>query len=92
VPRRQEPIGQNREGLPARRTDSAPHPETLIPVIVALTEALSMADDRVLSANWTSPRKEVQWDHPPIDVVFQLWQCDKENHDWLEGPPLTVAC
>jgi hypothetical protein len=19
-----------------------------------------------------------------------LWQCDKENHGWREGPPLTV--
>jgi len=27
---------------------------------------------------------------PPVDVVFHLWQCDKENHGWREGPPLTV--
>jgi hypothetical protein len=25
-------------------------------------------------------------------VVFRLWQCDKENQDWREGPPLTVLC
>ena len=27
---------------------------------------------------------------PRIGVVFRLWQCDKENQDWREGPPLTV--
>jgi hypothetical protein len=27
---------------------------------------------------------------PRVDVVFCLWQCDKENHGWREGPPLTV--
>jgi len=27
---------------------------------------------------------------PRDDVVFRLWQCDKENHGWREGPPLTV--
>jgi hypothetical protein len=24
---------------------------------------------------------------PRVDVVFRLWQCDKENHGWREGPP-----
>jgi hypothetical protein len=27
---------------------------------------------------------------PRVDVVFRLWQCDKDNHGWREGPPLTV--
>jgi hypothetical protein len=27
---------------------------------------------------------------PRVGVVFLLWQCDKENHGWREGPPLTV--
>ena len=27
---------------------------------------------------------------PRVDVVFRLWQCDKENHGWREGRPLTV--
>jgi hypothetical protein len=27
---------------------------------------------------------------PRVDVVFRLWQCDKKNHGWREGPPLTV--
>ena len=29
---------------------------------------------------------------PRVDVVLRLWQCDKENHGWREGPPLTVLC
>jgi len=28
---------------------------------------------------------------PRIDLVFRFWQCDKENHGWREGLPLTVA-
>src|ERR1017187_6780398 len=24
---------------------------------------------------------------PRVDLVFRLWQCDKENHGWCEGPP-----
>jgi hypothetical protein len=28
---------------------------------------------------------------PRVDVVFVLWQCDKENHGWREAP-LTVLC
>jgi len=29
---------------------------------------------------------------PRLDVVFCFWQCDKENHGWREGPPVTVLC
>jgi hypothetical protein len=29
---------------------------------------------------------------PRLDVVFRLWQCDKKNHGWREGPPVTVFC
>jgi len=29
---------------------------------------------------------------PRFDVVFRLWQCDKENHGWREGPPVTLLC
>jgi hypothetical protein len=27
---------------------------------------------------------------PRLDVVFCFWQCDKKNHGWREGPPVTV--
>jgi len=36
----------------------------LVPVIVALTEPPSVADDAVVSTNGTSPRQEIQRDHP----------------------------
>ncbi len=29
---------------------------------------------------------------PRNDVVFRFWQCDKENHGWREGPPMTLPC
>ena len=29
---------------------------------------------------------------PRVDVVLRLCQCDKKNHGWREGPPLTVPC
>jgi len=50
------------------------------------TEPSSMANDRAVPANRTSPRQQVQRDHAGVDVVFRLWQCDKENHGWREGP------
>ena len=65
-----KPIGQNRESLPARLTDSAPHPDAFVLVIVALASAPSMANDRVVAANWTLPRQEVQWDHPGSILSF----------------------
>ncbi len=68
--RRSEPIGQDREGLPARMTDSTPHPNVLVPVIVGLAEPLSVADDRVVAAKRTSPRQEVQRDYPGSILSF----------------------
>jgi hypothetical protein len=85
VGRWRQPIGQNREGLPARFTDSTAHPNRIASVVVALTESASVADDRIVLADWTSPRQAVQWNHPRVDIVFGLWQCDKKNHGWREG-------
>ena len=76
----------------ARPTNPASHPNAFVAVIVGLAEPPSMADDRVVLTNRTPPRQEVQGDHPRVDVVFCFWQCDKENHGWREGPPLTVPC
>ena len=53
---RREPIGQDREGLAARVTDPTPHPDACMPVVVALTESAPVADNRVVLADWTSPR------------------------------------
>jgi hypothetical protein len=67
---RSEPIGQNREGLPARMTDSAPYPNVLVPVIVCIAKPLSVADDRVVEAKRASPRQEVQRDYPGSMLSF----------------------
>ena len=51
-------------------TDSASHPDAFVPVIVGMAEPPSMADDRVVLANRTSPRQDVQWDHPGSMLSF----------------------
>jgi hypothetical protein len=66
-------------------TNSTPNPNAFVTVIVGRAKPPSMTDDRVVAANWTSPWQEPQRDHPGVDVVFLLWQCDKENHGLREG-------
>ena len=68
--RRHQPIGQDREGLVARPTNPASHPNAFVAVIVGLAEPPSMADDRVVVANRTSPREEFQGDHPGSMLSF----------------------
>jgi hypothetical protein len=70
--RRRERIGQNGESLPARRTDSAPHPNAFGPLIVHMTEPLSMADDRMILENRTLPWQEIQWDHAARPSLLTL--------------------
>ena len=68
--RRHQAIGQDGEGLVARVTDSASHPDAFVAIVVGLTGAQSMADDRVVPANRTPPRQEVQRDHPGSMLSF----------------------
>jgi hypothetical protein len=70
VSRRYQPMGQDREGLLARQTDSAPHPDAIAPIIVALTESPAMPDDGVVTAKRTSPRQQVQRDYPGSGLSF----------------------
>ena len=67
---RREPIWQDGEGRAARMTDSAPHPHTLVQVIVGLTKPPSMAGDCVAPAQRTPPREEFQRDHPGSALSF----------------------
>jgi len=67
---RHQTIGQDGEGLAARMTDSASHPNAFVPVIVALTQPSSMANNRVVPTERTSPRQEAQWDHPGSTLSF----------------------
>jgi hypothetical protein len=64
VPGGSQPVRQNRESLPARLADSASYPDTFALVIVALASTPSMPDNRVVMANWTTPRQAVQRNHP----------------------------
>jgi hypothetical protein len=82
-----EPVRQDCKGLLAGMTDSAPHPDAFMAVIVGQSEPPSVAGNRVLAAKRASPRQKVPTGSPRVDVVFRFWQCDKENHGWREGPP-----
>ena len=51
-------------------TDSASHPNVFVVFIVGLAGTPSVADDRVVVANRTSPRQEIQRDHPGSMLSF----------------------
>ena len=51
-------------------TDSASHPDAFVLVIVGRAGTQSMADDRLVPADRTSPRQQVQWDHPGSMLSF----------------------
>jgi hypothetical protein len=85
VPGWSQPIGQNRESLPARFTESAPHPDAFVLVIVALASVPSMANDRNRRDKLDNAAAGTPAASPRFDVVFCFWQCDKKNHGWREG-------
>jgi hypothetical protein len=70
LPGRRQLIWQDREGLAARLTDSAPNPDACVPVIVALTKSPTVADNRVVLADGASPRQEIQRDYPGSMMSF----------------------
>ena len=82
--RRREPIGQDREGLPARMTDSTSHPNVFVMFVVGLAVTPSVADDRMVVANRTSPRQEIQRDYPGSMLSFASGSAIN-NHGWREG-------
>ena len=51
-------------------TDSAAHPNVFVVFVVGLAEPPSVADDRVVAADRTSPRQEIQRDHPGSMLSF----------------------
>jgi hypothetical protein len=51
-----QPIGQDRERLFTRLTDSTSYPDTFMAVIMALTESPTVTDDRGVSAYRTLSR------------------------------------
>jgi hypothetical protein len=85
--RRHQPMWQDRKRLSTGLTDSPSYPDRSVPVIVALPEPASMADDGMPEAKRTPPREKTQGNYPRLGIVFRLSYCDKENHGWREGPP-----
>jgi len=66
---RRQPIRQDGEGLLARPADSPAYPDAIALGIMALAEAPPVANDRVVPADWTSPRQEIQR-HPGTMLSF----------------------
>ena len=51
-------------------TDSAPHPNVFVILIVGLAETATVTDDRVVSADWAASWETVQGDHPGSILSF----------------------
>jgi hypothetical protein len=64
MPRRCQPVRQDRKRLSARSTNPATHPDAFVLVVMRLPEAPSMADDRVVAAQWAQPRQQLQRNYP----------------------------
>jgi hypothetical protein len=88
------PTGKDGEGLATRTAEAAPYPDPVVVFVVGLLAPLPVADDGVASAvraaSWQQSQRERM--HFECGLVMRLWQCDKENQGWREGPPLTVSC
>jgi len=67
---RRQPVWQDCKRRAARRADTAPHPDTLVQLIVGLTKSSAMADDCVAEAQRAAPRQEMEWDHPASSLSF----------------------
>src|SRR5436305_9833993 len=70
LPRRCEPLGQDRKGLPALLTDSTPHPDRFTLIVMALAESPFVTDDRGLPADGTLPRHASHLVYPVPVVSF----------------------
>jgi hypothetical protein len=63
------------------------NPDLCVPLIVCLLQPPSVADDRLVATEGAQGSRS-----PRCGLVFCFWQCDKKNHGWREGPPVTVSC
>jgi hypothetical protein len=62
--RRHQPVRQDSKRLPARSTNPTPYPDAFVLVVVRLPESPSVADDRVVVAQRTQPRQQMQRNYP----------------------------
>jgi hypothetical protein len=70
VPRWDQPLGQNGEGLTTRSAYPSSHPYSFLLLIVSLAQAQSVADDRIVAANGASPRQALQRNYPGSSLSF----------------------
>jgi hypothetical protein len=75
----------------ARSAKSAPHPDAFVVVVMSLAESSPVTDDRVVTTKAGTAAVTDPTALPRLNLVFRVWQCDKENHCWCEGPPLPIA-
>jgi len=61
---RRQPVRQDGEGLPARPTNPAPHPDAIVLVVVGLAKPPAVSNDRVAQAERAQPRQEMQRHYP----------------------------
>jgi hypothetical protein len=64
VPKRNQPVGQDREGLVALPTKPTPNPYVCVPALMRLPKSSAMTNDRGSLTNWTPPREAIQWNYP----------------------------
>ena len=75
-----QPARQNGKSSSTRSADATAHPDPLMLVVVSEAKPPSVTHDGVIPAQRTAPGQEAQRNHPRLDVVFGLRQCDKKNH------------
>jgi hypothetical protein len=64
VPKRNQPVRQNREGLLASSAAPTPNPQACVQIVMRLPEPLAMPDDRGGPTNRTPSRQPVKWNYP----------------------------
>jgi hypothetical protein len=90
VPKWDQALGQNREGLATRTAYPSSHPYSFPLLVVSLAEAPFVANDRIAAANGASPRQALKRNCPDR-ACLSSQAVDNENHGWCEGPSPTVA-
>src|SRR5208283_504082 len=70
MPRRYQPMRQNRKGLAAKTANPSSHPYSCLMLIMSLAEAPSVADDRIVAANGASSRQALQRNYPGSGLSF----------------------
>ena len=61
---RYQPVRQDGEGLPARSTNPATHPDAFVLIVVGLAKPSPVADDRVAAAQRADLRQQMQRNYP----------------------------